>query len=98
MKKTLLSSFFLVFFIISAFSQRALLRGTVTDAATNEPLVGASVVVKGTTMGVVTDIDGTYQLERHRALRAPRPPDPATRRPEASPRGQTTIGSVRPAR
>ncbi len=63
MKKTLLSSFFLVFFIISVFSQRALLRGTVTDAANNEPLVGASVVVKGTTLGVVTDIDGTYQLE-----------------------------------
>ena len=63
MKKTLLSLLFLVFSIISVFSQRALLRGIVTDAATNEPLVGASVVVKGTTLGVITDIDGTYQLE-----------------------------------
>ena len=63
MKKTLLSLLFLVFSIISAFSQRAILRGVITDVVTNEPLVGASVVVKGTTRGAITDIDGIYQLE-----------------------------------
>lgn len=36
--------------------------GTVTDD-TGEPLAGASVVVKGTTIGTVTDIDGNFTLD-----------------------------------
>ena len=37
-------------------------RGSVTDSAA-EPLIGASVVVKGqTSLGTVTDIDGNFQL------------------------------------
>ncbi len=63
MKKTLLSSFFLVFCVLSIYSQQVLLRGTVSDLTTKEPLIGASIVVKGTTRGAVTDIDGNYQLE-----------------------------------
>lgn len=63
MKKTLLLPFFLVFSVISIYSQQVILRGGVSDLASKEPLVGASVVVKGTTRGVVTDIDGKYQLE-----------------------------------
>lgn len=34
--------------------------GTVTDKATGEPLVGVSVAVKGTTKGVISDVDGKY--------------------------------------
>ena len=63
MKKTLLSSLFLVFSIISVYSQQVILRGVVSDLASKEPLIGASVVVKGTTRGAVTDLDGKYQLE-----------------------------------
>jgi TonB-dependent starch-binding outer membrane protein SusC len=37
--------------------------GTLKDGATNEPLIGASVVVKGTTNGAITDTDGKYQLK-----------------------------------
>lgn len=36
--------------------------GTVTDASGGEPLIGASVTVKGNTRGVVTDIDGRYSI------------------------------------
>jgi TonB-dependent starch-binding outer membrane protein SusC len=36
--------------------------GTVTDEQ-GAPLVGASVVLKGTTKGAVTDVNGNYQLE-----------------------------------
>ena len=32
--------------------------GIVKEADTNEPLIGATVVVKGTTNGVITDLDG----------------------------------------
>lgn len=37
--------------------------GTVTDAATNEPLPGVSVVIKGTANGVATGADGSYSIE-----------------------------------
>lgn len=37
--------------------------GKVIDAETKEPLIGATIVVKGTTQGVVADIDGNYQLD-----------------------------------
>ena len=37
--------------------------GKVTDAATNEPLIGASIFVKNTAVGVLTDIDGTYIIK-----------------------------------
>lgn len=41
--------------------QTGSVRGTVTDA-TGEAVIGANVVVKGTTNGSVTDIDGNYTL------------------------------------
>ena len=37
------------------------LTGTVTDLS-GEPLIGVSIVIKGTTNGTVTDIDGKYSL------------------------------------
>lgn len=38
--------------------------GHIVDAQTNEPLIGASVIVKGEkTEGVVTDIDGNFSLQ-----------------------------------
>jgi hypothetical protein len=39
------------------------IKGIVTDSENNEPLVGASVVIKGTTRGTLTDVDGKYELE-----------------------------------
>ncbi len=36
--------------------------GIVTDATTNEPLIGATVRIPGTTVGCATDIDGRYSL------------------------------------
>ncbi len=38
-------------------------RGTVRDTESGEPLIGASVAVKGTTKGAVTDVDGNFELE-----------------------------------
>lgn len=42
-------------------SAQTTITGTVTDA-TKEPLPGVSVVVKGTTTGTITDIDGNYSI------------------------------------
>ena len=36
--------------------------GTVSDADNQEPLAGVNVIVKGTSTGTVTDIDGNYRL------------------------------------
>lgn len=37
--------------------------GTVMDADSNEPLIGANILVKGTANGTITDVDGTFSLE-----------------------------------
>ncbi|HKJ43468.1 MAG TPA: TonB-dependent receptor [Sunxiuqinia sp.] len=45
-----------------AYAQNITVKGTVTDAQTNEPIPGVNVVVKGTTSGTVTNVDGVYNL------------------------------------
>ncbi|RMF28769.1 MAG: SusC/RagA family TonB-linked outer membrane protein, partial [Bacteroidetes bacterium] len=44
------------------FGQRTI-TGTVTDAETGEPMIGANILVKGTSFGTITDLDGSYSLE-----------------------------------
>ena len=44
-----------------ALAQKITVSGTVTDP-TGEPLIGASVLVQGTSNGVATDFDGNYQI------------------------------------
>lgn len=46
----------------TAFSQWVV-SGVVTDAESSETLIGASVYVKGTTSGTITDLDGRYELD-----------------------------------
>jgi outer membrane receptor protein involved in Fe transport len=45
-----------------AFAQPYTLRGTVTDGNTGETVIGANVVLKGTTIGAVTDVNGRFEL------------------------------------
>ncbi|MFA5655311.1 MAG: TonB-dependent receptor [Dysgonamonadaceae bacterium] len=45
------------------FSQQEItVKGVVTEQTTGDPAIGATVLVKGTTIGTVTDIDGNYSL------------------------------------
>ena len=44
-----------------AFSQNITVKGVVKDA-TGESVIGASVVQKGTSNGIITDIDGNFTL------------------------------------
>ena len=41
---------------------RSVITGTVVDAATGDPLIGTSVLVKGSKTGTITDLDGTFSL------------------------------------
>ena len=73
-KKTLLplekaswlkSLFLLVCLVLSGttvFAQEKTVTGVVTDSF-NEPLIGASIVVQGTTNGVITDLNGKYSIK-----------------------------------
>ncbi len=50
-----------IFSVCSIYAQTTI-SGMVTDE-NNEPLIGASVLVKGTTIGVITNIDGKFSME-----------------------------------
>lgn len=45
------------------YAQQFSITGVVTDKKLNEPIIGASVVVKGTTNGTVTDLDGKFTIQ-----------------------------------
>lgn len=60
-KSALLSLVCILFFWQNAFSQTPV-RGTVLDE-TGAPLPGASVKIKGTQSGTITNIDGQFQIE-----------------------------------
>ncbi|WP_288862385.1 carboxypeptidase-like regulatory domain-containing protein, partial [uncultured Bacteroides sp.] len=47
---------------LTAYAQERTVTGKVYDAA-GEPIIGASVVIQGTTQGTITDIDGAFQLK-----------------------------------
>ena len=50
--------------------QQKVVSGTITDAATGEPMPGVNIVIKGTNIGVLTDVNGKFSI-------APSDPDNA---------------------
>ena len=46
-----------------SFAQEVSISGRVTDQESGEPLPGVTIVVKGTTIGTITDFDGMYTLD-----------------------------------
>ncbi|NJK87826.1 MAG: carboxypeptidase-like regulatory domain-containing protein [Bacteroidales bacterium] len=54
--------FILSFFTIAMYSQNGVIQGTITDSETDEGLIGATIVIQGTTKGTITDFDGNYAL------------------------------------
>ena len=53
------------FLSIDAFAQQITVKGLVKDTA-GEPIIGANVVIKGTTNGTITDFDGNFQLNANK--------------------------------
>lgn len=61
-KKLALTTVMLGAFSLASWAQEAVtVKGTVIDSEDN-PVVGATVVIKGTTEGTITDIDGNYSI------------------------------------
>jgi len=52
--------FFSAIFLSTAYAQD--ITGTITSSLDSEPLIGATITVKGTSSGTVTDIDGKYNI------------------------------------
>ncbi len=60
--KFTLAALFCILTALSAGAQMRTVKGTVYDPD-NEPVIGATVKVKGTTRVVATDIDGNFTIE-----------------------------------
>lgn len=63
MKKLTYLLFCLVLGIGVATAQTTKITGSVISADDNEPIIGASIVVKGTMVGTVTDFNGAFSLD-----------------------------------
>ena len=54
---------FLLISVGMTFAQTTRVTGTITSSEDGEPVVGASIVVKGTTTGTITNYDGKFTLD-----------------------------------
>lgn len=63
--RTFLTLLFGLFLSVGAYAQQISVKGTVKDQ-TGEPVIGANVLVKGTTNGVITDVDGKFMLSANK--------------------------------
>lgn len=61
-RNLLLTMMVMVMFTAATFAQGTI-TGKVVDAGYSESLIGASVLIKGTTTGTVTDIDGAFSFQ-----------------------------------
>lgn len=52
-----------IFLASSLFAQSHFVKGYITDATNSESIIGASVVLKGTSKGVISDFNGFYKLD-----------------------------------
>ena len=59
--KRLQAIFFCLTLAVAAFADIHV-KGTVIDADTSEPMIGVSILVKGTSTGTVTDFDGNFDI------------------------------------
>lgn len=54
-----------LFLSVNTFAQQIVVKGIVKDT-TGEPIIGANVIVKGTTNGTITDFDGNFLLNANK--------------------------------
>ncbi len=62
MKNKTLSLALIAMMLFGSLALQAQITGTVLEDATNDPVIGASVLQVGTTNGVITDFDGNFEI------------------------------------
>lgn len=60
--KITLLSVFILSLSLNAISQTGIIKGSIRNAINNEALPSVSVIIQGTTTGVLSDLDGNYQI------------------------------------
>ncbi len=55
---------FIILITTAAWSQTGTIRGFVYDKATGEPIIFTNVILKGTTTGAATDVNGYYSISK----------------------------------
>ncbi len=60
--KIITSVFFNLMFIMQLYSQAGTIAGTVKDKSKPESLIGATVIIEGTSVGTTTDINGNFTI------------------------------------
>ena len=48
---------------LTVFMSKTAIKGKVTDAQSGDPLVGAVITIKGTSIGAQTDVDGNFEIK-----------------------------------
>src|SRR5690554_6546526 len=61
--KSLLVLFFNFSLVITAFAQQGIIRGTVIDQDSGEPLLGVAALIEETNIGTVSDFDGNFEIK-----------------------------------
>ncbi len=61
-KRLVLTSFFVMLCSLTLLHAQVTATGTVLEASTGEPVIGASILEEGTSNGTITDFDGNFQL------------------------------------
>jgi len=63
MKRSILLLGLVLLYSFTLVAQKGTLKGSVKDKKTHEGLIGASILIKGTTVGTTTNLDGEYVIE-----------------------------------
>lgn len=61
-KRNILATFLMMMLGTVSMLAQVQVSGTVTEGATGEPVIGASIIEEGTTNGTITDFDGNFSL------------------------------------
>ncbi len=69
MQKAILSTLICFFLALSAFAQEMTVTGVVTSKSDGEPLIGASVTLVNSNVGVVTGVDGDFTLKAQKGAK-----------------------------
>ena len=53
---------FFIFMTLNGVFAQTSISGSITDMDNGKPLIGANILLKGTTMGAATDVKGSYTI------------------------------------